>query len=478
MMNYILGIDIGTTATKGILYKSDGQAISSHSRSNQLLRGTDGQAEQDPNAIYQGIVELIQEVTARLTPEDCLDAVAFSCQMHSLILLDDNWSLLTPSITWADTRAQSYAEAIKDSEVGQKFMATSGTPIHPMSWLAKMTYFKAEEPQLIAKTAHLMGIKDYVFYQFFGVNLTDISSATGTGLVNLELSDWDQGILDYLGISNQLLPEIKDSIDYIEGIPQVLHGLNGISAKTRFIFGAGDGPMANLGIGKMPEHAAVITVGTSSAVRFMSKDLQVEENGSLFTYAVKKGLWVIGGPSNSGGNILEWLHKTFYESQPMERIFQDIKSVEIGAEGLCFLPYLGGERAPIWDSEIRGSFHNLTFTHQKAHFACACMEGLFYNIRMILETIEEHFPVDTLYVSGGLFQTQLFIELLADVTGKVVVQSEEKEVGCRAAFLLSKEVLGQGFISQSIEKRYLPNPTHFQRYTKSYEKSFKPLLKR
>lgn len=106
------------------------------------------------------------------------------------------------------------------------------------------------------------------------------------------------------------------------------------------------------------------------------------------------------------------------------------------------------------------------------------MEGLFYNIRMILETIEEHFPVDTLYVSGGLFQTQLFIELLADVTGKVVVQSEEKEVGCRAAFLLSKEVLGQGFISQSIEKRYLPNPTHFQHYTKSYEKSFKPLLKR
>ncbi|MGI1782478.1 FGGY family carbohydrate kinase, partial [Streptococcus uberis] len=150
-----------------------------------------------------------------------------------------------------------------------------------------MKYFKAEEPQLIAKTAHLMGIKDYVFYQFFGVNLTDISSATGTGLVNLELSDWDQGILDYLGLSNQLLPEIKDSIDYIEGIPQALHGLNGITDKTRFIFGAGDGPMANLGIGKMPEHAAVITVGTSSAVRFMSKDLQVEENGSLFTYAVK-----------------------------------------------------------------------------------------------------------------------------------------------------------------------------------------------
>ncbi|MGT2958981.1 gluconokinase [Streptococcus bovimastitidis] len=475
-MHYILGIDIGTTATKGILYQTDGQVFSTHSRANQLIRGAQGQAEQNPEAIYQGLIELIQEVSQGLNAEDMIDAVALSCQMHSLILLDQAYSLLTPSITWADTRAKSAAEAIKDSEVGQRFMATSGTPIHPMSWLAKVTYFQKKEPQVMAQTAHLMGIKDYLFYRLFDVNAIDISSATGTGLVNLQKGTWDQDILDYLAISPSLLPEIKDSLDYIEGIPDLFQGLNGLTAETRFLFGAGDGPMANLGIGKMADKAAVITIGTSSAVRLLSQDLQVEESGSLFTYAVKKGLWVIGGPSNSGGNILEWLHKTFYQGQALETIFQDIQATPIGADKLCFLPYLGGERAPLWDSEIRGSFHNLSFTHQKAHFARACMEGLFYNIRMILESIEEHYPVDTLYVSGGLFQTQLFSELLADITGKTIIQSDEKEVGCRAAFILSKEALGQSYTSQRQDQAYYPNAENHRLYTEAYEEHFKVLI--
>ncbi|CAM4116823.1 gluconokinase [Streptococcus penaeicida] len=475
-MHYILGIDIGTTATKGILYQSNGQAISAHSRANQLIRGSEGHAEQDPEAIYQGLVELIQEVSQGLKEEDKIDAVAFSCQMHSLILLDQAYSLLTPSITWADTRAKAFAKVIKDSEVGQRFMATSGTPIHPMSWLAKLSYFQKEEPQVMSQTAHLMGIKDYLFYRLFAVNAIDISSATGTGLINLQQGTWDQDILDYLDISQSLLPEIKDSLNYLEGVPEVFQGLNGLTGETRFLFGAGDGPMANLGIGKMADKAAVITIGTSSAVRLLSQELQVEESGSLFTYAVKKGLWVIGGPSNSGGNILEWLHKTFYQGQALETIFQDIQATPIGADKLCFLPYLGGERAPLWDSEIRGSFHNLSFTHQKAHFARACMEGLFYNIRMILESIEEHYPVDTLYVSGGLFQTQLFIELLADITGKTIIQSDEKEVGCRAAFFLSKEALGQSYISQSRDQEYHPNAENHQLYTEAYEENFKVLI--
>lgn len=475
-MHYILGIDIGTTATKGIIYQTDGQVFSTHSRANQLIRGPQGQAEQNPEAIYQGLVQLIQEVSTSLKSEDRIDAVAFSCQMHSLILLDQAYSLLTPSITWADTRAKAVAEAIKDSEVGQRFMATSGTPIHPMSWLAKVSYFQKEEAEVMAQTAHLMGIKDYLFYRLFGVNAIDISSATGTGLVNLQHGRWDQDILDYLDISQSLLPEIKDSLDYMQGIPAILQGLNALTAETRFLFGAGDGPMANLGIGKMADKAAVITIGTSSAVRLLSQDLQVEESGSLFTYAVKKGLWVIGGPSNSGGNILEWLHKTFYQGQALEAIFQDIQATPIGADKLCFLPYLGGERAPLWDSEIRGSFHNLSFTHQKAHFARACMEGLFYNIRMILESIEEHYPVDTLYVSGGLFQTQLFSEFLADITGKTIIQSDEKEVGCRAAFILSKEALGQSYTSQRQEQAYHPNAENHRLYTKAYEEHFKVLI--
>lgn len=475
-MNYILGIDIGTTATKGILYQNDGQAISAHSRANYLLRGDQGQAEQDPEAIYQGLVQLIQEVCTSLKAEDKIDAVAFSCQMHSLILLDQAYSLLTPSITWADTRAKAAAEAIKDSEVGRVFMTTSGTPIHPMSWLAKIKYFQSEKPDLMVQTAHLMGIKDYLFYRLFAVNAIDISSATGTGLVNLQQGTWDQKILDYLEISPALLPEIKDSLDFVQGLPAVFQGLNGMTSETRFIYGAGDGPMANLGIGQMAENAAVITIGTSSAVRLLSQDLQVEESGSLFTYAVKKGLWVIGGPSNSGGNILEWLHKTFYQGQALESIFQDIEATPIGANNLCFLPYLGGERAPLWDSETRGAFHNLSFTHQKSHFARACIEGLFYNLRMILESIEKHYPVDTLYVSGGLFQTQLFIELLADISGKIIVQSDEKEVGCRAAYILTKEALGQSYISQRQDQEYYPNQENYKHYTVAYEQNFKRLL--
>ena len=189
---YIIAVDIGTTSTKTLLIDRDGRVLASHSIEYPLFTPTAERAEQDPEQIFNAVVQGIGAVVRKLNiTADQVLCVSFSSAMHSLIAVDKQTNPLTACITWADNRSAHYAEELKRSGLGQQIYSRTGTPIHPMSPLLKLMWFVDNEPDLVKETYKFIGIKEYVFAKLFGRYLIDHSLASATGLFNLDKLDWD-----------------------------------------------------------------------------------------------------------------------------------------------------------------------------------------------------------------------------------------------------------------------------------------------
>ncbi len=257
-MTTIIGVDIGTTSTKSVAYRLDPQAGPQpgavHSVGYPLDEPHPGFAEQDPEAILAAVIETVRSVAARA---DEVVALSFSTAMHSLIGLDPDGEPLTPSITWADSRASAQAERIRASSIGLALHRRTGTPIHPMSPLTKLVWFREQEPRLFGRVAHWVGIKDYVIRKLCDALVTDHSVASGSGLMNIHTVQWDPEALQVAGVDALQLPELAPTTTRLP--PLVDPAALGVPADTAVILGAGDGPLANLGLGAVrPRRGGVL----------------------------------------------------------------------------------------------------------------------------------------------------------------------------------------------------------------------------
>ena len=202
-MEYMIGVDLGTTSTKAVLFDDQNQVVMSVSKGYKLYRDVSDMAEEDLDEIFDAFIDALHEIVqkADFQKTDVVAAVSFSSAMHSLIAFDENWKPLTRVITWADTRAVKYTEELKSSGIGDEIYKKTGTPIHPMAPLSKLLWLKAEQPDVYERAAHYLGIKEYLFHRLFGSNKMDISLASGTGLFNIFNLDWDQQALEVTGIN-------------------------------------------------------------------------------------------------------------------------------------------------------------------------------------------------------------------------------------------------------------------------------------
>ncbi|MDR2660786.1 MAG: gluconokinase, partial [Lactobacillaceae bacterium] len=208
-MEYFIGVDLGTTSTKAVLFDKKGTVIATANHGYELYRDAIGMAEEDLDEIFDAFSESIREITHKINFEDGdqLSAISFSSAMHSLIAFDDNWNPLTRVITWADTRAVDFTEQLKENGLGQQIYEKTGTPIHPMAPLSKLLWLKDNQPEVFQKAKHYLGIKEYIFHRLFGSNKMDYSIASGTGLFNIFNLDWDQQALSTTNIVKEQLPK-------------------------------------------------------------------------------------------------------------------------------------------------------------------------------------------------------------------------------------------------------------------------------
>lgn len=450
---YTLGIDIGTTSARSALFDQTGQLFQKATVFYPIYRPTPGAAEQDPQEIFTAVLQTVRQVVQTVDVTRII-SLSFSAAMHSLILLDGEGTPLSRCLIWADNRGAAQAARLKASSQGRAIYRRTGTPIHPMSPLVKLIWLGQEQPELLARAVRFVSIKEYVFYQLFGQYVVDHSIASATGLLNLQLLDWDPEAIALAGISTQQLSTLVPTTQVLRGMKPCYAGAMGLPPNLPVVIGASDGVLASLGTGAISPGVVAATVGTSGAIRTVVDRPQTDPQGVLFCYALTEKHWVIGGAVNNGGIALRWVRDQLANAEtdkarllgldPYDMLTAIAATVAPGADGLIFHPYLAGERSPLWDAHAKASFIGLSLNHSKAHMIRAVLEGVIYNLYLVLETLEETIGrVSSIRAAGGFARSQLWRQMLADICNRDVLVPESYESSCFGAAILAQLALGK-----------------------------------
>ncbi|MFJ7371303.1 gluconokinase [Lysinibacillus sp. NPDC098008] len=454
MTSYMLGVDIGTTSTKAVLFSEQGEVIQHENIGYPLHTPDISTAEQNPDEIFQAVLQAIANITKKHSDKPLL-FISFSSAMHNVIAIDEDDQPLTPVITWADNRSEAWAHKIKDDWNGHEIYKRTGTPIHPMSPLSKITWLVNEHPEIASKTQKYIGIKEYVFKKLFDQYVVDYSLASAMGMMNLHTLAWDEEALTVAGITKEQLSTLVPTTTQFTNCNAKLAKQIGINPQTPFIIGASDGVLSNLGVNAIKEGEIAVTIGTSGAIRTIIDKPKTDVKGRIFCYALTENHWVIGGPVNNGGMIFRWIRDEFASSEietakrlgidPYEVLTKIAERVRPGADGLLFHPYLSGERAPLWNPDVRGSFFGLTMSHKKEHMIRAALEGVIYNLYTVylalLECMES--PVTRIQATGGFSRSEIWRQMMADIFESDVVVPESYESSCLGACILGLYATGK-----------------------------------
>ncbi|MHC5559224.1 gluconokinase [Kocuria sp. U4B] len=441
----IVGVDIGTTATKAVAFTAAGELVAGASAEYPLEEPRPGRAEQDPELILGAVLECLRSVV-REVGAPRVAGLSFGAAMHSLLGLAADGRPLTPLVTWADARAGEQAERLRAGAGGLALHRRTGTPVHPMSPLTKLVWFREERPQLCARVACWAGIKEFVLLRLCGELVTDHSVASATGLMNLQELDWDAEALELAGVTPARLPRLVPTTEVLPGLTAGAARATGLPAATPVVVGAGDGPLANLGLGAVRPGVVACSIGTSGALRVVVDRPVVDPRGQVFCYALTPGRWVVGGAVNNGGVVLGWAGDALAPElgdEPEEELLALAERVPAGAGGLVMLPYLLGERAPRWTSVPRGAYVGLTRAHRREHLVRAALEGVCQQLALVLDSMRATgLAVEQVRATGGFARSPLWRQLLADVLGLDVRFAEGHDGSGFGAALLGMQALG------------------------------------
>ncbi|GAC1379645.1 MAG: gluconokinase [Ginsengibacter sp.] len=468
--NLSVGIDIGTGSIKAVAINSKGEVLSSELLNYPLNRGII--TEKDPIIIWNTFITLLKSFLEKINQKP--SAITLSSCMHSLILVDINNEPLTAMISWADNRSSEIASELRLSKIAKQLYQETGTPIHGMSPLCKIIWFKQNEPELFMKTAKFISIKEFIWYKLFKTYQIDYSVASATGLFNIRTLNWNPRSLQLAGITNAKLSEIV-STSYLNSTAHT--DLDDFLKQQTFVIGSSDGCLANLGSNAIKNGDIALTIGTSGAVRVTSGSVTDDFKTMTFNYVLDETTFISGGPVNNGGNIVQWLIRTLLNKvHPSESdysfLFNDIAKIAPGSEGLLFLPYLNGERAPVWDENATGSYFGITSNHTRAHFLRAAVEGICFSLNQLIAQMD-HCETDCLHVSGGFIKSPVWVQMLSDISGKQLLISDDVDSSALGACYMGLKTLriikNYNEIIRNTSKIITPDKTNHVIYKKYFD---------
>ncbi len=436
-MKLVIGVDIGTTNIKVIACSAGRNTVYRAEIACETIQERPELSEQDPVAVLHSVNKLLKEVFLQI-PAGEIAAVSFSAAMHSIIAMDGEGNHLTHAILWGDTRSYREEKELKASGEADRLYQRTGVPLHPSLPLCKIIWLKRNRPEIFDKTKKFISLKEYIFLKLFGVYVVDYAIAGATGMLNIHHLTWDEEALEAAGISSRYLSEVVPSIHAETVMLEPFRTELGLAKDIPFVIGSSDGCLANIGTGVLDETKAALTIGTSGAVRTTLKLPHVNAEPSLFCYAVSKDLYVKGGAVNNGAFTLQWLIEDIFK-QPLSNevyagLLNDAASVPAGSEGLIFLPYLKGERAPVWNARAKGVLFGLNSLHEQRHMVKAVLEGVGYSLYDVFcEMAGSEKSIREIYVSGGFIKSRLWVQVIADIFNKTIVVTDAADASAIGA---------------------------------------------
>lgn len=429
-MRYVIGVDIGTSGTKTVLFDENGNSVASYLVEYPLYQPKIGWAEQDPedwwNATHTSIKAVIDK--SGVNPDD-IKGVGLSGQMHGLVLLDENGKVLRKSIIWCDQRTVEEADDLTKKIGRDHLIEITGNPALTGFTAAKILWVQKNEPEVYAKTAKILLPKDYIRYMLTGEYATEVSDASGMQLMDIKNRCWSDEILEKLNIDKNLLGKMYESCEVTGTVHKAAAELTGLEVGTIVVGGAGDQAAGAVGNGIVKPGIVSSTIGTSGVVFAHMDNIQIDKEGRIHTlcHAVP-GKWHVMGCTQGAGLSLKWYRDNFCHAEmdaadgmgvdPYYLMDQQAAKIAPGCEGLMYLPYLMGERSPHNDPNAKGVFFGLSAKHTKYDMLRAVMEGVAYSLSDCLEVVKEMgIDASEVRASGGGGKSKLWRQMQADMFG-------------------------------------------------------------
>lgn len=443
----VIGLDVGTSSVKAAFFGRGGRR-GAVGRRVIARTATDGLGTQAPEAVRDAVFGVLADVMRGV--EGRPDALALSTAMHGLVGLDAHGEAVTPLVTWADDRAAGVVADWRRRGDADFVHGRTGVPLHPMAPIAKLAWFAETAPAVAARVACWADLKALVVSWLTGDVVTDASSASGWGLMDLHRRRWDADAMGLAGVDGERLPPIASPTATRPSSRETAER-TGLATGTPVVVGAGDGPLGNLGVGATAPGVAGVSLGTSGAVRVVVDRVPDDLDG-LFCYVLDEQRWVLGGAVSNGGNIVDWLADTLMDGSGEATAEADVDrpaavtalaaAAPPGAAGLVMVPYLLAERAPRWDPALPGAYLGLGRRHGRAHLARAALEGVCASLGVITDRIDVAVPVRSVRVTGGTMADPLWRRLLAAALGRPMTVASSDEGSALGAAAMGFVALG------------------------------------
>ena len=477
MAVYLLGIDIGTSSCKAALFRPDGTAAASCGKDYPVSYPQRGWAEQDPGFWWKSVCAAIRNLIgeSRIDPAE-IAGIGVDRQSWSAIALNAAGEVLCPTPIWTDTRSAEICRETAERLGAEKLFSLCGNPVQPGYTWPKILWYRKYRPEVFEKTEKILQSNSYIVYRMTGEITQDLSQGYGMACFDMRRGCWDDDACCRLGIPRRFLPELipchriagkvtreaADQTGLIEGIPVVAGGL--------------DAACGTLGAGVVSPGQTQEQGGQAGGMSICIDEYAADPR-LILGFHVVPGRWLLQGGTTGGGGALKWLRETVCPELSFEEMSSLAETAAAGSGGVTFLPYMAGERSPIWNPDASGVFFGLNFGTTRAQMIRACMEGVAYALRHNLETAEAAGArAETLRAMGGSANSRIWTQIKADVTCcGIEVPGSDTATTLGAAILAGVGTgVWSGFedaVRQTVKvkKQYVPDPETKAVYDRGYE---------
>ena len=491
-MSLLLGIDFGTGGCKVTAIGVDGAFAGEASVEYQTYHDYPGWSEQEPADWWRALREALAKLAAKGVDLADVAALALDGSTHNAVLLDEAWRPVRRTIMWTDQRSVAECEALRNGGAGSEGARPLGERIFercyqmpaPTWTLPQLMWLKAHEPEALARTAHVLFVKDYVRYLLTGEAATDYIEAQGTLFFDMARQDWDAQLVEMAGLRPASLPRIVAPTALAGHVTAEAAAATGLAAGTPVVCGSSDSAVEDYGAGAVEPGDLIIKLATAGNVNAMTAEPHPHPKTLTYGHIVP-GMWYSVSATNAAALCMRWLRDTFFKvksaaAPPVNRLasqgfesaasqplnapeqFNNLKVGEagrfkaaaggdlnlyslidreasaspVGANGVMFHPYLQGERCPYWDADLRASFTGVSISSTRGDFARALMEGVAFSLRDCYRTLEEMgLPVKRIFLIGGGARSAIWSEIVANVFNRAVAVPSPGDASFGAALL-------------------------------------------